>query len=153
MMNQQEMYGLISKILGKKISLAWFSDYSAMYLEIGDLHPGKILLNGKTGKPRGEYTIYVGYDWRIERLKTIVGGLNFSKKRHEKLAQILVGKEIIAINCFGRIPEISIEIARNIWISTFGIDGHQPEWSIRIEANPFSCLCVENGEITIDSRN
>jgi len=147
------MHVSISKLLGKKISLAWLSDYTAMYLEIGNLQNGKIYLNGKIGRPIGEYTIYVGYNWRIERSKSIIGGAKFSKTRLERFARMLIGKEIIAINRFGRIPEISIEISRNLWISTFSMDGEQPEWSIRLGENPARWLCTENGILTIDKRN
>ncbi|MYM97972.1 hypothetical protein [Duganella vulcania] len=51
---------------GMRVSHVWFSDHSICYLELGVLEPGRVRPNGTVGNPRGEVTVFLGYDWLVK---------------------------------------------------------------------------------------
>jgi hypothetical protein len=67
---------LLSAFAENWFSHVWFSDHSICYLELGSLGPGRVRPNGSVGNPRGEVTVFMGYDW-------LVTGPDFSKSRKD----------------------------------------------------------------------
>ena len=143
----------LEMLVGKKVSHVWFGDYSALYIELGELSLGKVRRNGTTGNPRGEITIYVGFDWRIEKAKSIVGGKNLSRKKRRSIIGGLPQRTIEKIEIVGRIPELQIQFSSSLWLITFNLSASQPDWSIGFNAMGLGHLCVNRGSLHVDRRN
>ena len=142
----------LEMLVGKRVSHVWLGDYSALYVELGELSPGRIRRNGSIGNPRGEITIYVGFDWRIEKIKSIVGGRNASTKKRCSIVEGLLQRTVETVEISSRIPELQIQFSSGLWLVTFNPNAGQPNWSIGFNALGLGHLCVNRGSLNIDSR-
>jgi len=143
----------LSMLIGKAVSHTWFGDYAALYLEIGDLTEGEIRRDGSCGNPIGEITLYAGFDWRIERKQSILGGSKNSTRRRLSLSNKLIGASIISAELLGRIPELQLTLSNSLWLVTFNSYNGQPDWSVSFNSLRLGHLCVERGRLSIDRRH
>ena len=122
---------LFPKLIGLPVSHVWFSDYSVVYFELGELTPSeRTRRDGSPGNPDGEITVYAGFDWRIERARSIVCSRNDSQKRRYSVCESVLGSTVVESSVFGRIPELNIGFSSGLWLVTFGLSRSDPQWSI-----------------------
>ena len=145
---------LLSALVGKPVSHVWFGDYSALYLELGVLTPSdRVRRDGSAFNPRGEMSIYAGFDWRIERPRSIFGSRDCSRRRQRTMTTSLLGSTIVAASTFGRIPELQVEFSNGLWIATFGLSRGSPDWHVTFRSPTTIHLCAQNGRLFIDRRD
>lgn len=142
----------LSSLTGHAISHIWFGDYSALYLELGEL-TSKTRRDGMPAKPCGEFTVYAGFDWRIERLRSVYGSRDCSKRRQQTLTTKLLGASVISATTYGRLPELQIGFSNGIWLATFGLGRGDPDWSVSFNRHPVLHLCTRRGRLTVDRRD
>lgn len=127
-MNHQDLF---NELIGMPVSHVWFSDYSVFFIELGVLTPSEhTRRDGSLMNPYGQMTIYAGFDWRIERKRSIFCSKSSTRKRREVVCQSFVGTTITEATCFGRLLELQIGFSNGLWLMTFEISPGQPRWSI-----------------------
>jgi len=141
----------IAEVCGLKVSIIWFGDYSALYLELGELTP-QSRKDGSAGHPLGEVTLYAGFDWRVEGPRSIRGGSKSRRSRRGVLAKRLEGSTILKAEVTGRIPELAVHFSNGWWLVTFDAYGGQPEWTIHFNKPDLGHLGVKNGRLTANAR-
>jgi hypothetical protein len=130
----------------------WFGDYSALYLELGPLTQ-RIRKDGTPGNPEGQFTIYAGHCWRIEKVQSILGGSSCSSAKRKSLINQLSGAAVASATITGRIPELQLCFSNDIWLVTFSPSKGQPDWSVSFRGGATVHLCVQGGELAVDRRD
>ena len=126
---------LVNPLLGLPISRIWRGYGTSLFIELGKLSTkSNRLKNGKRISYQiGQISIFIGWDWRIERTKSIYFG-SWSKDKivNSRLPQ-LKGRTIISVDYEGRLPELVIKLSNGLWIHSFHVgstgDTH-PAWHI-----------------------
>ena len=145
---------LLPELLGKPVSHVWFGDYSALYLEVGELTASdSTRRDGTACNPRGEMCIYAGFDWRIERPRSIFGSRDCSRRRQHSMCTGLQGATITSASTFGRIPELQIGFSNGLWIASFSLYPGNPQWFVSFHKPSTIHLCTQNGKLFIDRRD
>jgi hypothetical protein len=142
----------IQTLVGEVISHIWFSDYSICYLELGALKAGRKLRNGRIGNPRGEFTVFLGYDWRAEIAGRSRSRLDFHAKEFERVALVtkLEGAVIRSIELMAENFEIEIGLSTDVVLRTISDKGGDPDWSIKFDKQVQGYLCIENHELKFE---
>jgi len=130
----------------------WFGHGSALFLELGTLAEGKKRKDDSIGNPKGEITVIIDFNWRVERQKSILGGSSDSKKRCVSISQKLLGASVISTQVVGRIPELQLQLSNGIWVVTFSHYKGQPSWAVLFKTLGLGALCVERGKRHVDNR-
>jgi hypothetical protein len=139
-------------LVGMTISHVWLGFGSALFLELGILTEGRKRKDDSVGNPKGEITIMVDYDWRIEGNRSILGGSQDSRKRCISISKKLLQTSVISAQLVGRIPELQLQLSNGLWVVTFSHQKGQPSWAILFSALGLGSLGVERGKLKVDSR-
>ena len=139
-------------LIGMTISHVWLGYGSALFLELGMLTEGKKRKDDSIGNSKGEVTIIVDFDWRIEGCRSILGGSQDSRKRSISLSRKLLQASVISAQLVGRIPELQLQLSNGFWVVTFSHEKGQPSWAILFNALGLGSLGVERGKLKIDDR-
>jgi hypothetical protein len=115
---------ILSACEGLLISHVWRSIDPCVCLEIGRLS------EDDAGREHGRLTLMTECHWRIERLRSIQVGSDFSARRIDNQLATLIGIAVSAIEISGRVPEISIDFGDGRRFRTFANWDRQPRWSI-----------------------
>lgn len=91
------------------VSHVWRGHGSALFIEVGALTPGK-RRDGGPGNPVGEIGLMVNWSWRIEHARSIVCGSWSDEALWQPSFDRLVGREIIDLTTFGRLPEVMLTL-------------------------------------------
>ena len=134
----------LNTLVGQPVSHVWFGNYSALYLELGALNPGgRTRHDGASGNPQGEFTVHAGFDWRIERPRSIFGSRDCSCRRQRSVIAKLIGTTVIPATISGRLSELQIGISNGMWIATFDLFRGDPGWCVSFHLLPvcdmFTC--------------
>jgi hypothetical protein len=134
------------------VSHVWFGDYSALYLELGELKPGKQRKDGTAGNPFGQITVYAGYSWRLERAGVVYSGkANTTDDRH-KVATAVKNSTITTASTVGGTLDLQVEFSNGFWLVTFDETEGDPEWSVSFNTGR-EHLCVSEGRLHVDRRD
>jgi hypothetical protein len=139
----EQFFKLLS---GQRVSHAWLS-HSALYLELGRLSPGRKLKSGGMGNSRGQLSIFAGYEWRVERPLSIIGGSGSKPRRRSTVVSKLVGQTIESVGTSGRIPELRIEFSAGLSLVTFSNDCAQPDWAVHVNEGNCGYFEVRRGKL------
>ncbi|HSH97492.1 MAG: hypothetical protein ACAH07_00845 [Methylophilaceae bacterium] len=131
------------------ISNVWMGHGSALFLELGALSEGQIRRDGSVGSPQGEITVMVDFDWRIEKLRSILGGSHDTKKRCLFISKKLMNATITSAKLTGRLPELELQLSNGFWVVTFSHYAGQPSWVVFFKALGLGWLAVKNGKLHI----
>ncbi|NLS03244.1 hypothetical protein HGP14_07645 [Rhizobium sp. P32RR-XVIII] len=90
----------------------------------------------------------IEWSWRIETVNAILCG-SFSDEEYWALAfDDLVGRAVADVALFGRLPELTISLFDNRYITSFMTAEGQPQWTIFANnEGETRWLTVENGEL------
>jgi len=127
---QQVFDGYRDKLRGLPVSHVWRGHGSALFLEFGQLSPGKALAHGKVGNPQGQFGIMIEWSWRIENGSKILCGSWSDDELWEPSFKRLLGEQVVDAGCFGRLPEITVELTSGLHIVSFMTAEGEPEWTI-----------------------
>jgi len=130
----------LALLCGLPVSHVWFGHGSALFLELGALSRGRAHRDGSTGNSKGEVTVIADFGWRIERIRSILGGSGDSKKALLSITQKLLGATVLSAQFVGRVPELELQFSNGLWLVTFSHYAGQPTWAV---------LFGESGEICI----
>jgi len=139
----------IQTLVGEVISQVWFSDYSICYLELGILKAGRILPNGRIGTPSGEFTVFLGYDWKAQVNGFDKSRLDFHTNDVERASLVasLQGAAIRTIELRTSDSEIEICLSTGMTILTVSNEDDDPSWSIRFDKQFQGHLCIEDHKL------
>ena len=144
----------LDSLVSHTVSHVWFGDYSALYLELGELTPSKLIRrDGSPGNPLGEFTVYAGFDWRIERPRSVYGSRNCTRRRQRSITAKLLGTRVTSASVYGRLPELQIRFSSGMWLTTFGLGRGDPDWSVSFRHPSTLHLCTTNGKLSVDHRD
>ena len=129
---------LISSLKGERISHAWKGHGSAVFLELG-----KLADSGRN--PRGDSTIALEWDWRIEDTREIIGGSTASNAKIADLVRYLNGQKISSIDVSDPPHELCITLNDKTRIRTISASSGSPRWTIRLADDRW--LLVKSGEL------
>jgi hypothetical protein len=117
---------ILSAANGMTVSLVWFGDYKAMYIELGKLAPSK------HKHPQGEVTVYAGFHWQGE-----------IEKPH---GTAILGAKILNVEVQPD-SELLVAFSNGIRLST-GVKGEEAEWSVTVQ----NCahLSADKGRLHVD---
>ncbi|WP_244480406.1 hypothetical protein [Rhizobium sp. Root1220] len=134
------------------MSSIWRGHGSAIFLELGQLHPVR-RRDGSSGSLTGDYTVMLEWSWRIENRTSILGGSWSDEEGWDTLFKSLMGQTVQDISVFGRLPELSLALSGEKYVVSFMTAEGQPAWSIlrRTGSDDQSpSLSVADGKIVAD---
>jgi len=140
----------IQALIGKHVSHVWRGYGSAIFLEFGELVPGKVLRNGSEGNPKGELSLMIEWSWRIENPRSILGGSWSSEGRWQGMFQKRLGAKVTDVEFFGRIPEISVCLSNGRRVVSFSTVEGQPEWALLTRKPALGSLGVKGGRLSVE---
>ena len=141
----------ISMLVGKIISHAWYGDYAALYLELGNLSKGHPRKNGSLGNAIGEITVFAGYDWNAEFASSKLRGWGSTIEQRESLASRILGSSIVFANMGIKSNELEIIFSTGVMLVTRKDRSRLPDWSISdTRTNPTTHLSIGNGGLQIE---
>jgi hypothetical protein len=122
----------LEKVRGLRLSKAWRGYGSALFFELGELLTVKSKRkNGTiTESERGEYTLMIEWDWRIEKKNSIWFGSSCSQKLIDARLKRLSGAFVNSVQLEGRIPELYVTLSNGMWLRTCSMTGGQNRWTI-----------------------
>ena len=116
---------------GLAVSHVWRGCGPTLLIEFGALRPPTLTRkDGTPGEPSGEIGLIIEADWRIEDLRAIVCGSSSDDELWEKTFARLIGKRIIDVTTFGRLPELLISLSENLHVASFSTMEGDPEWTL-----------------------
>jgi hypothetical protein len=120
---------LVRPLLGLPVSLPWQGFGSAIFLELGSLSPAE---PGRRKAGRGQASIQVEWDWRVEQGARVLGGSSSSGPAIEKGIQTLKDLKVDQIQVHGQVPELVIRFSNGMVLRTMVMKSGDPEWVIRL---------------------
>jgi hypothetical protein len=136
---------------GLPVNHIWRGYGSAIFLEIGELHPGRIRRDGTPGNPNGQFTVCIEWSWRIEGKRRIWCGSWTDEAKWPKAFARLTGTLVESINLFGRIPEIDVGFSNGLHLLSMMTAEGDPEWGLIDRVNSIS-FGTRTGRLKIDRR-
>jgi hypothetical protein len=139
-----------SALIGKAVSHVWRGYGSAVFIEFGQLAPGRIRRDGEEGNSQGELTLMIEWGWRVERKNSILGGSWSSEKKWSGIFKKLIDTKVTNVETFGHLPEIAVTLSNDLRILSFMTAEGQPDWAL-IAKNPnIGSLRVKRGRLSIE---
>ncbi|GAC27261.1 hypothetical protein GPAL_0381 [Glaciecola pallidula DSM 14239 = ACAM 615] len=114
-----------SNISGLPITYAWRGHGSAIFIEIGKLSHRK-----RKNHPKGEFSVMLDCEWRIENDQSIEYGSYCEKGIIEEMLMGLMGDDIAHIETLGCLHELVIVLRSGKRIVSFTNDIGDPEWCV-----------------------
>jgi hypothetical protein len=93
----------LERLADMPVSFAWKGYGTAIFLELGSLSS-----EDRRRLPKGEVTIYVSWDWRVEKGNRVLFGSSNSKSDMADGIATLVGSTIKSAAILGMIPDLSV---------------------------------------------
>jgi len=122
------------------VSYAWRGHGSAIFIELGKLDFTK-----RKNHPKGEFSIMLDCEWRIENTKSIECGSFCEAEAIENALLSLVGDNVTHIETFGTQKELVVVLQSGKNILSFTSDIGNPEWCMFLPNN--KVLVSKNGDV------
>lgn len=133
-----------------QVSQAWRGYGSAIFLEFGALTP-RSNRDGTPGNPDGELSLMIEWSWRIEEAGHIVCGSWGNEELWEPWLKKLVGRVVLDVEVFGRLPEVMLSLSGHVYLASFMTAEGDPQWVlIDHRENGLPALRSERGRIVAD---
>src|SRR5215212_6707719 len=104
---------ICAHLVGMKVGHLWRGYGSAIFVEFGELSPGRIRLDGSAGNPIGEITLRIEWSWRIEDATSIICGSWSEEELWEPSFDLVRGARVAKLSLFGRLPEIDLAFSED----------------------------------------
>ena len=118
------------------VSAAWMGYGTTIFLELGNLS-----LEDRRRSPKGEVTIYVSWDWRVEKGNRVLFGSSNSSPEMAGGIATLVGLNIDCATIEGRVPELAIVFSNGVRLQSAAMCTDTSEWSVSLPGNIWiSCI-------------
>jgi len=119
----------ISPLIGLPISRPWLGYGSALFLELGDLSPPN---HGGQVSEKGDYAIFINWDWRVESTSQVLFGSSNDRKEINAGLAGLKDSKIISLEINGPIAEISLNLSNGSTLKSMVMHSGNPQWNIRV---------------------
>ena len=134
------------RMAAKRLVVAhvWQGYGSALFVEFGTLTPStRMRKDGRPNAPVGEIGLMIEADWRIEDARTIVCGSGSDEDLWEPTFASLIGRHVVNVATFGRLPEILISLSDGFHVASFSTLEGDPEWTLfdRRSTAPITVHC------------
>lgn len=140
-------------LVGLPVSHIWRGYGSAIFLEFGELNPGRLRRDGSPGNPRGEWTLGIEWSWRIEGKRRIWCGSWSEVDRWPRAFARMQGKRVASVSLYGRLPEISLGLSNGLHLLSMMTAEGDPEWGLTRRSGGSSIsISVRVGRLHIDTR-
>jgi hypothetical protein len=140
----------LSLLTGKTISHVWCGDYSALYLEIGELFEGRAYGNGAAGNLCGEITLYAGFDWRFDGPWSAFASDALSAGRRKVVISSLLGATISSAGLSSGGVELTIATSTGVRLVTHSPTPLNPNWSVSFNAQNPGHMYIQNGLLRVE---
>ena len=150
---EPDFISFASPLLGLPVSHVWRGIGSAIFLEFGELRPGRIRRDGSPGNPSGEWTLGIEWSWRIEGKRRIWCGSWSDEERWPRAFACLKGANVRTVSIYGRLPEISLDLSNGLHLLSMMTSEGDPEWGLtrRLGGDSIS-LDVRAGRLHMETR-
>lgn len=140
-------------LLGTELGHVWRGHGSALFLEFGQLRPGKRRRDGTSGTPVGDFTLMIEWSWRVEAATSIVCGSWSDEELWPPTFGRLIGARVSDVELFGRLPEISVGLTNGMFVASFMTSEGDPEWAIidRRGPGPSISTSVRLGRLHVEN--
>jgi hypothetical protein len=140
-------------LIGLPISRIWQGYGSAIFIEFGKLHSTRTR-DGRAGSPRGEWTLFVEWSWRIEGKRRIWCGSWSDGERWPRAFTRLQGQKVTSIGLVGRLPEVDLGLANGLHLMTMMTAEGDPAWSLSKRQDYASVsIGVRAGRLILDKEH
>ena len=143
-----DFIAFIKPIIDLPVAHAWRGHGSTIFLELGQLQTGRTRKDGSIGNAKGEFTVFIDPNWRIEGKRSIICGSDDTNRAIENALQSLIGNRIVGIATFGHLQELEITLGDRI-LATFSAWKGQPGWTIH-QWEPVVAMYSRLGKIKFD---
>ena len=117
-----EFSELLQRFEGRVVESVWFSDYSIMYLELGEV------VDAARNHPQHEHSIFLGYDWVLQLQDGEV--LERLAREDARVDACLRGQPILSV-CVVDDQALRIDFADGARLQSRSRVGDPPEWHLR----------------------
>jgi hypothetical protein len=138
-------------LIGLPVSHIWQGHGSAIFLEFGELTPGRLRRDGSEGNPCGEWTLGIEWNWRIEGKRRIWCGSSSDETRWPRAFARLKDRNVVSATIHGRLPEISLELSNGLHIvSMMTAEGDPVWWLTRRAQGNSTSIFVRAGRLILE---
>jgi hypothetical protein len=132
-----DFFEFLDRFKGRTVSSCWFSDYSILYLELGEA------IDSTRNNPKHEHHIFLGYDWRL----MLVNGQHIERLERDDLfvEKLLTGQIISDLRIIEE-NKLQVEFANGNRLESKSGVNEPPDWEIR-EFNQYAC--IDKGEYCV----
>jgi hypothetical protein len=119
----------VASILGVPVAHAWRGHGATVFLELGRLTE-RTRLDETPGNPKGDFTLMIDPNWRIEGKRSILCGSDDPHTAIERCLSSLVGCHFAEITLYSRLLELQATFSRGPCLRTFTALKGQPGWEL-----------------------
>jgi hypothetical protein len=147
------LFELFAKpLIGMELAHIWRGYGSAIFLNFGQLHHRVFKTGRLSNNPVGEMSISLTWSWRVEGKRRIWFGSWSDEERWPIFLNRMIGAKVRAVQLFGRLPEIDLELDCGVHVVSFMTANGDPEWAIHDDrSNPGYYLSVAAGRLKTQS--
>jgi len=140
----------IAPLIGLPVSRVWQGYGSAIFLEFGTLHSTRTR-DGQPGSPRGDWTLFVEWSWRIEGKRRIWCGSWSDGERWPRAFARLQGQTVTSLRLLGRLPEINLGLSNGLHLLSLMTIESDPGWALIARRDGASLsLRIRAGRLYLD---
>ncbi|KQN36610.1 hypothetical protein ASG37_13560 [Sphingomonas sp. Leaf407] len=117
-------------LIERPLSHVWRGHGTAIMFEFGALTP-KLRSDGTpANNPDGELSLMIEWTWRIEHEHRILSGSSSKDAVIETSLKRLLGKRVLDVTTFGRLPELQMVLSDDLCVVSFATEAGDPEWAL-----------------------
>jgi hypothetical protein len=124
-----DFHQLIQPLIGMVVSLPWKGYGTAIFFELGQLAP----IEAKRQRhKKGEASISVQWDWRVESGFEVLFGSSNSRPEMEEGILALQYTTIKSLSVAGHVPELEIQFSNGDCLRSMVMVNGDAQWSIKL---------------------
>ena len=109
--------------------------------------------DGAALDPRGEFGLMIQWSWRIENATSILCGSWSEESLWGPTFDLLRNKVVQELSVVGRLPEIAIVLAGDLYVSSFMTAEGDPQWALfDRRGGALRTLSVSEGRLKLDTK-
>lgn len=132
---------LVAPLSDLPVAAVWLGDYTALYVEVGEVF-GKY----DSGRPRAEYSVYLGFDWQFEA-ESGSGLSSGDPNAKARIADLLSGLSVARVVATTQF-ELELRFDSDDRIRSADGDSN-PEWSIYLPLG--SCIGARADSLVVET--
>ena len=125
----EEFISFSSPLVGLPISRVWQGYGSAIFLEFGKLST-TTKRDGQPGSPRGQWSLFIEWSWRIEGKRRIWCGSWSDGERWPRAFARLQNATVSSVSFTGRLPEIHLTLSNGLHLLSSMTAEGDPAWAL-----------------------